>query len=102
VVYIEDIALNDALDVKPPLASTAKLYPNPADDHLNICFEQPFEGPVNVELFNTVGQIINQLQFSNISGQELIRVPVAELPKGIYFARITQAMKKPVTMRFSK
>jgi len=58
------------------------LYPNPATDRIHIHFNQVNSLPYQVEIFNTLGQCVHQMQSQNI-------IDVSHLSKGIYTVKIT-------------
>jgi parallel beta-helix repeat protein len=62
-----------------------QVYPNPADQFVNIEIKQ-LDRPAFGELMNITGQIINQFQ---IMPGEQVRIDVRGIPTGIYFIRIS-------------
>ncbi len=62
-------------------SGSLKLYPNPADDVLNIASANKIN---NVVITNLLGQTITNLEF----GSERVQVNVADLPPGIYLVKI--------------
>ncbi len=57
------------------------IYPNPADDILNI----RSEFPGNIELFNSIGE----LMYQNVNVEFSSRIDVSDFENGIYIIRIT-------------
>jgi hypothetical protein len=55
------------------------LYPNPADDHINISSNQNF---TSYQIVNTLGQVVGSGKFSNGS------IPVSGIPSGVYFIKL--------------
>jgi Secretion system C-terminal sorting domain/NHL repeat len=65
-------------------AETVNIYPNPAHDKLVITMpEQVRHG--HIQLINAIGQIVSKRDIENGSGT----LDIAELPAGIYIAKIT-------------
>lgn len=67
------------------------IFPNPASENINIRFSQNNIGKANLLLFNGLGQTVyNQDIFVNDCVGEHV-ISVENLPKGMYFLRITNA-----------
>ena len=60
------------------------LYPNPAHELLFIEREMPALGKFT--LLDAMGRILR----STVSGDEMVTIPIADLPDGIYFIRMEQ------------
>ena len=67
------------------------LYPNPANDKIYLRFYQDNIGKANLMLFNTLGQVSYSDDILVAGGVDEHMIPVANLPKGVYFLRITNA-----------
>lgn len=65
------------------------IFPNPADSKINIRFYQNNFGKANILLFNTLGQISFLYEISAFDGLNEYVIPVENLPKGLYFLKIT-------------
>ena len=67
------------------------IFPNPASDKINIRFYQDNIGKANILLFNTLGQLVyvDQIFVDNCLSEHVINVD--NLPKGLYFLKITNA-----------
>ena len=64
------------------------IYPNPAVNQLNIKFEGISNGLVNVQIYNLNGQLVKELQPTNIqNGLNTMNVNVEELSRGTYIIR---------------
>lgn len=60
------------------------LYPNPAYDHFILGLNQQGAGPVSIQMIDAGGKIVSSSHFVKQSGYWQQRVPVGQLPKGIY------------------
>lgn len=69
---------------------TMNVYPNPATDVVNVEFEAQ-DKDYNVEIIDLQGRVVMAGQYSNLSGKQLISVPVSEFDKGSYMVRISTA-----------
>ncbi|HRI58582.1 MAG TPA: T9SS type A sorting domain-containing protein [Saprospiraceae bacterium] len=56
------------------------VYPNPAQDWLNISLKDPVGEPLSVELFDQNGRLVRQAQLSG----ELVSLDVSDQPAGFY------------------
>ena len=65
------------------------IFPNPANEKINIRFYQENLGKANILLFNTLGQLVycDDVFVNNNLTEHVI--PVENLQKGLYFLRIT-------------
>jgi hypothetical protein len=76
--------LDSIIGLSETESTTFTLYPNPATDRIHIHFNQVNALPYQVEIFNTLGQCVHQMQSQNT-------IDVSHLSKGIYTVKITGA-----------
>jgi hypothetical protein len=63
--------------------------PNPANDQVQFTFGLGNAQQVRIDMFNTAGQLVGApVSASGNAGENVIRMDVAALPEGIYFATI--------------
>ena len=67
------------------------IFPNPASDKINIRFYQNVFGKTNLLLFNALGQTVYSDNIFVNDGLNEHVITVDNLPKGLYFLRITNA-----------
>jgi dienelactone hydrolase len=67
-----------------PGSRTWLLYPNPATDHFILGVNQQDAGPLTVQIINAQGKIMRRDNYVKQSGYWQQRIPVAQLPAGIY------------------
>lgn len=65
------------------------LYPNPANQILNIEFKNPVEGKLNVFISDVQGRMVGNSVFENVSRQ--FQLNMTDLSSGIYFVQIRTA-----------
>lgn len=65
------------------------IFPNPSYDKINIRFYQDNVGKSNILLFNTLGQTVYSDELFADNGMNEYVLPIENLPKGLYFLRIT-------------
>lgn len=67
------------------------VYPNPTSGIIRIKLSKPYNQPVRVSLFNTLGQLIqSELWLANSASEEL-ELSLEQLANGVYFLEITTA-----------
>lgn len=106
-VWVQGDLRSELIAIKDPFVSTGPipeanglhLYPNPAQDQLHLKFDQPWNGPIRMEVLNLQGQQVLADQWSGWSTLE--RIPIGTLPSGIYVIRLWQE-DRHATLRFMK
>lgn len=69
----------------PAESSLSAIYPNPATESFNIPNSLNLSGEITVSIMNIRGEMVGQETFS---GQNLIRMDVSKLIRGIYLVKI--------------
>ena len=75
----------EAKTLKKPL-----LYPNPASEFVMLHFNSIEEGPANVQILNTAGQLIKQSDINVTKGYIQVKIAVHEIKQGMYLLRINK------------
>ena len=70
-------------------ASSFKLYPNPAENRLNIYFDQDGSGETSVEIMDLTGKVVYKDVIGQFSGSYYSSVDVSDLPGGLYLVRVS-------------
>ena len=65
-----------------------KIFPNPANDVINIKFSNVKDQKVALELISVTGQQLRYREFFAEAGSSSENINVTTLPEGIYFLRI--------------
>jgi hypothetical protein len=66
------------------------LYPNPASEFVYLNFNSATEGLVNIQIVNSIGQLIKQLPVNTIKGPNQIKIQVADIRPGMYILIINK------------
>jgi hypothetical protein len=66
------------------------LYPNPASEFVMLHFNSIEEGPVNVEIFNTAGQLVKKSAIKITKGYNQVKISVNDIRQGIYLLSINK------------
>ena len=79
------------------------VYPNPANDLLNVTMNLEVQTEVNVTLLNTLGQEVGTVFNGELAmGNNNFSYDVSHLPQGVYFIRSVSANGITETTRFVK
>lgn len=70
---------------------TLSVYPNPATgaDHVYVDFRVQNTDPVQITIFNTLGQTIYSVKETGSIGDHLVEIPLQHLSPGTYFIRVS-------------
>ena len=66
------------------------LYPNPASEIVYLNFNSDAEGASDLQILNTIGQMVKQYPVNIIKGQNFVQVPVKDIRPGMYILRINK------------
>ena len=66
------------------------LYPNPASEFVYLNFNSATEGPVNIQIVNSIGQLVKQHPVNTIKGHNQFKIQVADIRPGMYILRINK------------
>lgn len=75
---------------------TMQIYPNPANELLNIILDLQSAENVTIEVVNTIGQTVLSQNNDLSSGNSSIRVNTSALAPGIYFVTVTAGNSRSV------
>ncbi len=70
------------------VSSNQFLYPNPAPEFVWLRFNSVMEGSVDVQILNTVGQLVKKYPVGITKGYNLVKIPVNDIGTGVYLLRI--------------
>ncbi len=70
-------------------AGNTTTYYSAGDDAINISFELAADAKCSIELYNTVGQLLNSRAQSFSAGKNSERIETRDLATGIYFVKLT-------------
>ena len=97
-LYLDDININGApVGVEELSASAGGLFvvPNPAADDAQAVFTITKSGPVQVDLLDMTGRLVQRVQSGNmVAGTQRIDLPLRDLQAGIYFIRLQQGSEQ--------
>ena len=78
------------------------IFPNPTSNNLTVSFDLDESSQTNLQVINTLGQIVSSSDFGQLSiGKQNLEVKIEDLTSGVYFIRISLE-KGEETIRFIK
>jgi len=77
------------------------LYPNPTKDFAKLMFNSPKMGAVKVEIYSVIGNLFSTMVFEKQTTTFTEKIGVDNLPKGLYFVKVTMN-DKTVTLKLTK
>jgi hypothetical protein len=66
------------------------LYPNPASEFIYLHFKSDTEGMTDLQILNSIGQLVKQYHVNTIKGQNQIKIQTADIRPGMYILRINK------------
>lgn len=81
---------SDPVNEVTDISDKQLLYPNPAFEFVHLRFNSTMEGPVNVQIFNTAGQLIKQSAIKITKGYNQVKIAVNDIRPGMYLLRINK------------
>lgn len=82
MLYIVVVGIDEYTD------TPVYIYPNPVTKYLNIDFTAGLSGNTEIEIINSIGQLVHKAGFENIGKGVIKSFDMSKLSKGIYFLRI--------------
>ena len=83
-VSVQDVAFND---------DNIAVYPNPANDQLNVSLLFAESNAVNIELFDLTGKAVATPNMNQAISPNQYTLDVADLTKGVYILKVTNGTK---------
>jgi len=62
--------------------------PNPANERVQLRYDLPTGGPLNISLFNVAGSRVQSQNLEAVRGENVTDLELGSLPAGVYFARL--------------
>lgn len=82
-LFVDEVLIPNTVSIKEQTAQLPlRTYPNPVNDELFIDFNQAVEGAVQIQILNTLGQLVIEQHI--VTSDAKISLNVAALPAGIY------------------
>lgn len=79
--YLNNMSCDDPVSINTPVQSQLQVYPNPAQDQLNILLDEYFE---QISISDLQGKHV----FASVSNGKELSIDIAAFPQGIYFLHV--------------
>lgn len=92
--YCTSIAPTARIAAKPiesvsGLTDLLKLYPNPANDVVNVSYNLKQAGPITIEIVDINGTVLKTLKKPELAtGQQEVSLSINQFKNGLYFIRV--------------
>lgn len=83
------------------LIDNVKLFPNPANDFINLNLSSETSFTSQLKVYNAIGALVQSANFNVINGSNTYKIELSELNSGLYFIEISEPNKKQ-TFKFIK
>jgi len=100
IIRAEDI-FYDVTDIPENLMVDYSIYPNPVIDYLNIRFKEEMNMPVQISVFNSLGQKL-MMKIINQTGSGEIKVDFSHLNSGMYNLEISFGNNQKIIRKIVK
>lgn len=106
-IYIDDINLYPAsmahLVENKASDFDLSVYPNPANEALNVNLVLPTDAELDITIVNAVGQTVETVYNGNLyAGEVTLSQDIQSLPEGVYFIRVVNTNGTSETIKFIK
>ena len=75
--------INEVVDAK-----SISIYPNPANDHINIAYTASASSKATLTITSITGQVLHNEDFNMINGSQSKAVNIEQLPSGMYIVTL--------------
>ena len=83
-------------EIATPIVNDFNLYPNPAQNEVNVAFNSPQSETVTVRIFDMVGKVVRTTEVGVNTGDNKFSFDLADLTKGIYFIELNSSSERLV------
>lgn len=91
LINAKEVAIKDDLSTtKNTFMSAVKMYPNPANDVLNINFEAE-NTDYDITITDLLGKIVLEKHYTKLSGKQAFSIPMTALSKGTYLVTLSNS-----------
>jgi len=88
-IFVTKIGAQSGVNNLYPPGRDFALYPNPAQNELNVSWSNEMSDEITVELFSVIGVSVKKV-FSQISGKQIVSIPLEGIATGVYLCRISE------------
>ena len=91
-IYIDDINLdiNSGINNLSDINTTIQVFPNPANENVNVTFTLAEEKKIQIAILNLLGQTVYSTNKTSYStGEHSVSLDIKSLPNGMYFVAVS-------------
>lgn len=88
LISAHNTSVRDETIITSPVVNEIKIFPNPAPTQLYISIRNPTEKKLSLQLYNSAGQFVYQLERELPGYDEQISIPLAQLARGTYWLKL--------------
>jgi Secretion system C-terminal sorting domain len=96
-LYLDNINVQTVTGIGNDQVATSSvlLYPNPANDLMNVSFVLNQTENVTVNVYNAIGELVNATAYNNMAaGQQNVQINTANLSAGMYMVEIVSGTSR--------
>jgi hypothetical protein len=93
--------VNTSVAIEANEWQTAKLYPNPSDDRINVDFSLPKQSKIRWSVYDINGKVLLKGQKSFDKGNQILELDTDTIPNGAYILRL-QNQEQQISLPFVK
>jgi len=87
--YSDWVAVEYNLSPAPSIGDQMTLYPNPANESLNLIFKTDQNEDIQVMIFDVAGKLVFNMPYNSIiSGSNNLQLNITNLVNGVYFVQV--------------
>jgi hypothetical protein len=93
--------VNTSVTIEANEWQTAKLYPNPSDDRINVDFSLPKQSKIRWSVYDINGKVLLKGQKFFDKGNQILELDTDTIPNGAYILRL-QNQEQQISLPFVK
>lgn len=95
-----EITVDDCTNIDEVLVDAMEIYPNPAKNFITVSFSSNNEFNFKTTIFNQYGQLVYERNSFHNNGEELSKVNIKNLSRGIYIIKVSTDTKTIYQSKF--
>lgn len=78
--------------------STVSLFPNPANDYINLQFYTQQSKIMQLHISDVTGRVVKSMEYHSVAGENAVNIDLSELQSGIYFLNDNQSSLQTIKL----
>ncbi len=96
------VTIDNCIGIDENDADAIAVYPNPATSHVDIVFNQNIGEKYHVVVYNTLGQVMNQVEGISTGNQQKVNLDISTYKTGLYIVNIISENGLNIRSTFEK